>query len=1669
MIDSIENIFDNNYEVIENLEIIEIMLMKFLNACYNNEWSKKGGGLITILIVIKRFSKNLIYKYLKQIIRAVFLVTNNYPSSVKIKYEDDSEQIITEIITIFIKDSEKEMDDKAKEQFYNTLLYFQEEILNNLHAYSDYPRKIAYKSYLLILANNIRLRRLSSLFMLIDKIPIDSFFKYYYLVSKDFNSFNNDNFNNLEYLKEVAIISKDPKLKINQKLDFLISNLSQRLELNFSNFSLISSYAKALKVIIKTNPDIFIQYLTTNSLNLEGCLKLINNLISILVADMFLYLEITKKLHEIQFNSKFKYFFIEKFYSTKLLHLNLSVKVDDVTKEIENDLPDNYIEDIMKYIFQTHHNYIFEQYNHTNNNYTSVDSHISEIFPILSNKIKMLKHIINVLKYIISNKSLLPKIRESENIKCSDRLIERFNDLKNKCTNLIFRFIIYREEHILLKVSKHYVRKLLKIDTSTKNLLPEEELKKCIKPVLEQVAGNKLLSFKLIKSLGILIKLLSTNFNDTLGKKLLNQISKDNNSSLNINNMENQALESSFVFAVLSLFSHLKATQIKDLFPELFDIIIKYEREAIIKVKSQSIFDTMYKKSIIKLLSSFPDNLADYLTKKASQGDFMIYYIYKKIILDNSAYVIRETFFRLFHNNLSLILEGDLNENNSALILIKVLQVLVIKSPALLYADDKLLIKLNDYFEYKSKNLYTNLNNEQLDIKIDTILKCIAKINMSYFQKYNNHSEIIFNLVFYSKKTKNARISEKIKFYIIKEMYADLNNRRMCKIMFYFNKACYKFCILGYLNLVLKYLINPLLIHYIREKKQDDYIEKYFVKYLFKNIFNDENKKYYNDATNLEIIKLMIIVVAYFLNPNRENNYKDDSTQVYLNSIASYLSSKYVSSSHTLMVYSCLGLTILSLLFNKQGEKILNTLNLFFFKQNLYDYLNVSNLCFDIIIPYSMSKADESLIVIKNIKNILVDRNVNILQLFHIFSLILKNPDLFLAHKLNISNLIMQFLAKSLNQHVNSTINQKKLMIQLFGLIIYWYKDEKFEYGDEKFLQLEKMKENILAFLNKYYRIIICQSNDNENLEIARKYLMYYKELAKFSEFSVKKFFLYTENEQNQQVLKSFIIGYLYLLKIAIIYCKKETILQNIEYFFYLLKQINAESSVNIKAINDTILLIKCIINESILDHLNVNNVKVAYEIEVTAELQITKNIKEILDNQLTTLVKKKGKIIDTDYDGILNSDFKIIDIMKDLISTFRQKVNNINPEKLFELFPHFDFRYFILFYNYMVSNRITPNKNANNKETIESINKSIDLLTKYFFDNWLIYALVILQYLKEEEEKLKKNIFDNLEYEYFVLNNNSLAFLRSNEKMEQIKTEEKLKTLIVDKKISAIELILETVFLGFYFAFQNNYILNTNKLNITKLLLTLIEYTYTNNIVQILDYFIDLYIKSEVYSKEEKNSFILAIIKAFEASKKNFSQSTLFIFISYLKSNEDIFNRTIKEIVKSLLIISRLHEFKVRNKIYSIFTKFNGNNLITKIKWIFQVDQRQSESDSTSWLPYAVDFLINHFQSKNPIVRKLYSSKLKSLTFKLNAEQMVVDSEPAKDENLMLVDSDNLKFRSIINNCNNEILDLSIKDLLSPVRDIVMGEVSISQKVNYILFKLDVVYNISTNMESNR
>ena len=62
---------------------------------------------------------------------------------------------------------------------------------------------------------------------------------------------------------------------------------------------------------------------------------------------------------------------------------------------------------------------------------------------------------------------------------------------------------------------------------------------------------------------------------------------------------------------------------------------------------------------------------------------------------------------------------------------------------------------------------------------------------------------------------------------------------------------------------------------------------------------------------------------------------------------------------------------------------------------------------------------------------------------------------------------------------------------------------------------------------------------------------------------------------------------------------------------------------------------------------------------------------------------------------------------------------------------------------------------------------------------------------------------------------------------------------------------------------------------------------------------------------------------------------------------------------MKALLFTCKFHEYKIRKTAYKLFEKFFGRSLFTKLKWIFQIDQKIPDVENNCWLSFVM-FILN-------------------------------------------------------------------------------------------------------------
>jgi len=184
--------------------------------------------------------------------------------------------------------------------------------------------------------------------------------------------------------------------------------------------------------------------------------------------------------------------------------------------------------------------------------------------------------------------------------------------------------------------------------------------------------------------------------------------------------------------------------------------------------------------------------------------------------------------------------------------------------------------------------------------------------------------------------------------------------------------------------------------------------------------------------------------------------------------------------------------------------------------------------------------------------------------------------------------------------------------------------------------------------------------------------------------------------------------------------------------------------------------------------------------------------------------------------------------------------------DKLFEGFPQFEFRYFVLFSLNSMSNIRNQN----------DISDKYDKLNIYFYNIWYVYTIVIFYYYTsqqyDDKDKEKKKMVPDFQGENEYLQSDFNFFSQIQGKylnhINAIKNlDSDFKVLNFDLKVNTCELIMETILMGFYLFLNSDQIMQNTifKLNLSKLLLLISEVLQNSKFQSYTDYVINIFLES--------------------------------------------------------------------------------------------------------------------------------------------------------------------------------------------------------------------------------
>ena len=1679
VIDIIELFFDNNYEVIKHLEIIDIINKKFLNFCYTNDYHKKGVGLILIDILIKRFSKDITYKYLKDILRVVFSIASSYSSIIEIKNQNEYMTILNQLITMFVVEDEfkyltpdimdSNMDIDLEENvlneknkftmMYYTLKYIMIELVNNLNSTSRYERKVCvYPIEKLLLIPKIK--KISQFLFLLPEMSLTDFFKAYNNQPKEpspeeafalcleykcsINEHLQKNFNTIDYSLYSSLNDLNKPKLVEEKISYLMLSLTNRLGMTESNFTPLVANSAGLIFILTYCPELFVEYVFKNQSHIELLLdKVLKNLYETLLIDIFIYMEVNRYIQIGFFYPRFKNIFTEKLYIDKNLHLEFSIGTGECKTIITDENAAQYMEQIAKHVHKQEKK---------SEEYSVNDTYVSELFPVYDEKMTMLTNYLKILGMIFSNQEIYKKLTEKENDNKT-----KYSELKQKCTKLLITYIRHREEVKILNGCSKCLYAITSTDPNKDSLLNDEDL---INTKTEKLNQSPKITniIRLMDSFLIFAK--SSPENEKFEHFFIRKLDDFKTDEIN-----DHSILLFYIF--ISTFKYFREEVLKSKKDEIFELFYLKEKEICINHDLTSFTLTKYKNKIIKLFIRLKEGFFENLKQECEKEEKLKFYIidlYSKIINDNKAYPIREYFGK------ELIVSIENSTKNKNLIstknLLKLLYILAKKSPSVLKNELFLSYLIN---QYQYCNKANELDTDRLSNKIR---KYISNIIQIYIQTYNASIHFIFDLFYYFSKTSNINHKNKIQLFSLVKIYQNKNEGKFKKIMHNFI-AMYDSLLSkkDYFDSVVKYLIIPLFIKYLKDtlhflnpnlqleiSPEEQSRQQLFNISLMKNLtqklmggihYGKELSLREREKIIIEKQKLISLVISlnkYEYNRFKQKNPNGNLTELdeILKNINQMLYKSTSENNNSSKIYIMLNLSLFYKANDFQFEKSLEKVTVFY--KNIPDeYSTISLLSYELIFPLAKD-AQEFARTIVSLKD-----KCSLNQQFQIFSLFLKFP--------NVMDGLPGSVIKTLSTFIEKGIlfgYPRKTIIQLLGLITAYYAREKSKpnpiESEEFFNELEKTLWNQLfgkLLLNKV-------ENDSSNLQAILTYLKQLLEISKI-DTPIIEFKFERQNPKMNSL-------YVCLFKFYIYYAKRDLLYKHYEHDF---KLIDCMGENNNNYSSEMGFVMRALLDEQVLN--KINN-KDPLPIERMYEYKM--KIFNLINNKYNSENKKKIKLCELNFEETVMNNSQLEEIGKKIINAFGGKTTII--------FPHHEFKVFILYKKFIDSlngkssfNKISSitdstfllSNNQNLKDIYDNVYNNINEIMKNYLENF--YWLTFKKYLdlkktidSQNKKDTKNKQFQTKEVqELFQTTKFFYPNLRSLEDIGNTKPNiDQFDSLSKEKEIHND---YDTILCGFNLFFTSKEIMEKYSDRLIELFISMYSVLKDKIFHSIFEDLIYILLNSAQLKLTQKSKLLYKIFSYTDFINDELNPGLINITCNFLEKHANEtpksskLDKFINDALRIMIYASHNSDINIRQRLFKIFQKFHGRNLIDLLKWIFTFSLTESKASEfgSLWIPVSVDLILAYFDWKMPISTEDSSlPHLHNLTYDQNNnnnEDIIIDN----DSNIDKENDKNGKIKENIDKFNKFISEKKSDTLLHSIRDIILIESTFSQKIWFFLF----------------
>lgn len=617
------------------------------------------------------------------------------------------------------------------------------------------------------------------------------------------------------------------------------------------------------------------------------------------------------------------------------------------------------------------------------------------------------------------------------------------SDLRYKITSRFLRAVGYHTDQHIIAIVKSGIEILLKKENNSRHILPQLDLKDCLRPILTDLAKtHNLPSLQLINNFSRLLEVISDCFNVNLGSRLI----------AHINRVEPQNKELLPLIPAIANLFYLMPKCTEDILTSVIQGFYKAE-ENLQKNQLQGYMNSYFTVPLIRYITRFPEKTLKYFFEESKKLKY-----FTNLISHPIGYPLRDIISREYEKYIDPLLATT--SNKDYLDGIKITNALVKYMPRWISTKPEIIARL--------KAIYTESENNPSEseiIETSYMHKYILKAFISFI-RYNHKrgiSEILLDLpIAYGKK--NIWNLEFLSKFLKKELVSILSTHEKKSVLKFImkflhesniNSPSVQAALNDKKNKVLEYLLIPFIGECFKDKNKSQIVTKSIHILTIRLI-----RKHLTEYSNICCVQLMNLGSMLIENFTSEFfHYRKELIKFYWGMIKSdnpfIKGSAYVNVARFIGVYSLpdsLTVQLLGALFKAHHAELFGSAHQAFacLSEKLIQFFREARFK-DYLTEY--------------VKKYLYQETRVFQSMLHVIDIIIKNSTVFYHIREGLTSHFLNWI-NHLGLGLHSNYNAKKTLLDLTAVMIRFSEQHSRE-SSESYISASH-KEMLINFFARF-------------------------------------------------------------------------------------------------------------------------------------------------------------------------------------------------------------------------------------------------------------------------------------------------------------------------------------------------------------------------------------------------------------------------------------------------------------------------------------------------------------------------------------------------------------------------------------------------------------------------